>query len=362
MLFMYLMVFSYIIGWLIYKNYSFLKPSKVEKKYKVSIIIPARNEEHNIVKLLNSLNKQKYQIYEIIVVDDNSKDRTSEIVKSFDNVKLIKLTDEPPEGWRGKTWACWNGSLNASGDILVFIDADVKLSENSIESLVFEYEKNKGMISVWPYQKFKKGYEHFNYILNIAAVSSVTVFKFFVKTDPIGAFGPVLLTSRDDYFKTGGHAAVRNEIVEDLAIGQLYRKNGINVKNFLGNNLVKFRMYPNGFKEMFQGLTKNMLLGMEKSNLSNTILLTIWILGLFASIPINIDIYRLAFYLAFVHQLYIITIKTGDYNLIDAFIYPVYLLFFIFLFFISIYKTIFKKKVLWKDREIILNNTHQVDD
>jgi len=352
------LIFSYFLGWFFYINYKFVKPSKTNKNFKVSIIIPARNEEKNLPKLLKTLSKQTYPLHEIIVVNDNSTDGTAKIARSFKNVKLVNLNKEPPEGWLGKPWACWNGFKNSSGDLLVFIDADVELSKDAIESLVSMYDKHKGLISIWPYQRFETRYEHFNYFFNIGAVSSTTILKIFGKSKPIGAFGPIVATSREDYIKTGGHSSVNSEIVEDLKLGKIYMENGISVNNFLGNFLIKFRMYPNGFKELFEGITKNMASGLNRSNFTNTFLILIWYLGILYSFPIKLTTFNILNYLSYVVQFRYLTKKTGDYDLFDALIYPIYFMFFIFSLLISVYKTIFLHKVSWKGREIEVKTTN----
>lgn len=348
-------IFSYFLGWFFYINYKFLIQSKTNRKFNISVIIPARNEENNLPKLLKTLSNQTYPIDEIIVVNDNSTDGTANIARSFKNVKLINLTEEPPEGWLGKPWACWNGFKNSTGDLLIFIDADVELSEDAIESLVYAYEKYNGLISIWPYQRFEKRYEHFNYFFNIGAVTSTTILKIFGKSKPIGAFGPIVMTSRNDYIKTGGHSSVNSEIVEDLKLGKVYLENGIPVNNFLGNSLVKFRMYPKGFNELFEGTTKNMASGLNRSNFTNTFLILIWYLGILYSFPIKLTTFNIIHYLSYVVQFRYLTKKTGDYDLLDALIYPIYFVFFILSLLISIYKTVFLHKVTWKGREIKVN-------
>ncbi|SHH59148.1 glycosyltransferase [Thermosipho atlanticus] len=357
MLIVSLVIVSYFIGWLFYANYRFLYPRKSKKVFKVSIIIPARNEELNIGKLLKSIGLQTYPIHEIIVVDDNSTDKTAEVAGAFENVKIVSLKNEPPEGWNGKPWACWNGYLASTGEILLFIDADVELTEKAVESLIAEYEKYGGLFSVWPYQRLEKRYEHFNYMFNIFAVSSTTLLKVFGKAKPIGAFGPVVLTSKEDYEKTGGHSSVSSEIVEDLRLGQVYLEKGIKVNNYLGHNLIKFRMYPKGLKELLEGTTKNMAVGLQKSNFINTLLILVWFFGILYSIPLKLTPFKILLYFSYVIQFYLMTRKVGDYDLLDALIYPFYSLFFILTLLWSIYKTVFLKKVSWKGREIIVKSS-----
>ncbi|MEA1884485.1 MAG: glycosyltransferase family 2 protein, partial [Thermotogota bacterium] len=120
----------------------------------------------NIPKILNHLQNQSVRLFEIIVVDDNSSDKTSELARQFNGVEVLNLNEEPPGGWVGKSWAIWNGYKKSSGNILLFMDADVEPGESAIEALLNKYEKHKGMISVWPYQRFESLYEHLTLTFN----------------------------------------------------------------------------------------------------------------------------------------------------------------------------------------------------
>ncbi|WP_369700801.1 glycosyltransferase family 2 protein [Thermotoga sp. RQ2] len=185
---------------------------------KISVIIPARNEEKNIGKILKLLSIQRVKPHEVIVVDDNSTDRTSAVAENFkdafERFILIRLTKDPPKNWVGKTWAIWNGYQNSSGEILIFMDADVEPEEGAIEVLVEIHKKHPGLISVWPYQRFERFYEHLNLVFNLMIVYASNMLGFPSKR-PKGAFGPVILTSRRDYMKTGGHAAIKDSVLED---------------------------------------------------------------------------------------------------------------------------------------------------
>ena len=93
----------------------------------VSIVLPARNEEKYIEKCLDSLLKQDYSNYEIIVINDSSSDNTEEIIKRYrkSHSKIIYVNAQPkPKGWAGKNWACYQGYLHSKGDLFLFTDAD----------------------------------------------------------------------------------------------------------------------------------------------------------------------------------------------------------------------------------------------
>ncbi|MGC9384495.1 MAG: glycosyltransferase [Kosmotogaceae bacterium] len=323
------------------------------KEHKVSVIIPARNEELNIPKILNHLQNQSVRPFEVIVVDDNSSDRTSELADQFNGVEVLNLNEEPPGGWVGKSWAIWNGYKKSSGNILLFMDADVEPEENAIESLLNKYEKHKGMISVWPYQRFENLYEHLTLTFNLVVLNSSNMLGFPSKK-PSGAFGPVVLTTREDYEQTGGHNSVKESVLEDIKLGKLYIENHIRVTNLIGNGIIKFRMYPDGFRQLFEGFTKNMSSGATSGGLLSFLLAVLWIAGFYASFtsfrfPIE---YTLLRYFVFALITYLLSKPTGEYRWYDGIFYPVHFLFFVIVFFKSLYQTIFVKKVKWRGRDV----------
>jgi Glycosyltransferases, probably involved in cell wall biogenesis len=149
----------------------FTKPVFLQKKAKkqnlfLSIIIPARNEAHNLPNLLNSLKKQTYKNYEVIVVDDQSKDNTAQVARSL-GAKVIEIKDKPKD-FLGKPFACYTGYKKAKGEILLFVDADVRFdSPCALEKIVGELEDFEGVISVWPYHNIVHFYENFSAIYAI---------------------------------------------------------------------------------------------------------------------------------------------------------------------------------------------------
>ena len=101
---------------------------------KVSIIVPARNEAKNLPRLIHSIRAQRVWPQEVIVVDDDSEDKTADIAKEM-GARVI--TSEPlPEGWRGKTWACHQGAKEAKGKTLLFLDADTWLEDHGYKNLL----------------------------------------------------------------------------------------------------------------------------------------------------------------------------------------------------------------------------------
>src|SRR6478609_2738609 len=127
--------------WITFRDSPFLDifSSKPHNTPKVSVILPARNEEMFIEKCINSLLEQDYENYEIIAIDDRSDDNTGEIIKKIakKNSKIVYVLAEPkPERWTGKNWACMEGFRRSSGELLLFTDADTFHTKKTISLAV----------------------------------------------------------------------------------------------------------------------------------------------------------------------------------------------------------------------------------
>ncbi|MDD3519782.1 MAG: glycosyltransferase family 2 protein [Actinomycetota bacterium] len=334
---------------------------KKDKNALISIIIPARNEEHNLPKLLDSLKVQTLKVCEIIVVDDNSEDNTARIASDY-GVKVIKI-DEPPDGWIGKTWACHNGANAAKGDYLLFLDADTCLEEDAVERIFYCRKIQGGVISVQPYHKVKKFYEKFAIIFNIIAMAGINSFSpVSSRSKPYGAFGPCIFFSKEDYKKINGHESSKGKVLEDLSIGKKIIDSGIKLKNYGGKGLIDFRMYPKGFKSLIEGYSKGFLLGAKSTSILLLIITIAWISATFSAVymPVFSIINRdyliffiyLFLYICYAAQIYWMGYRIGNFGIITAIFFPIYIVFFVLIFFYSIIITLFVKKVTWKGRKI----------
>lgn len=334
---------------------------------RISVIIPARNEGKRLPKLLSSLREEEKGLppeldLEIIVVDDRSTDDTVKTAESF-GVKTLSLAGTP-EGKAGKSSACWKGAEASSGRLLLFLDADTWFTPGGLSRLLSRGEREKeGLVSVQPYHVTRRFYESFSAYFNIIVMSGVNAFTPFSKEGrPKGCFGPCLLCSREDYFSTGGHGAILDELVDDIALARLFVKNDLPVYCFGGRGTVEFRMYPEGIRDLFEGWTKNMATGAKFSSLITNILLFIWIAGvtnLFLSVfqaitsgrPVLIALSAGA-YFVYSLQLFLHLRRIGNFYPLFSLLFPVYLLFFILLFLYSIIKTRIVKNVRWRGRNI----------
>lgn len=244
----------------------------------ISVLIPARNEENNISNCLQSLTMQDYMNLEILVLDDNSEDGTftaaAEFAEKDERIRIIK--GEPlPAGFTGKNWACHQLSQSASGEHLLFIDADVTLEKNSITSAIGEFKKyNLDLLSVSPTQKINSSGEWLTVpLLNWVLLSFLPLqFVYSHKSHSLAAAnGQFMFFKRSAYESTGGHHSLRSSIAEDLAFARRLKQNGFRVKTYLGGEFVYCRMYKD-FRNSFEGFTKNFFPG---SGLSRVIFISL---------------------------------------------------------------------------------------
>jgi 4,4'-diaponeurosporenoate glycosyltransferase len=331
---------------------------------KISVIIPARNEETNLKLLLDSLKLQELKPFEVIVVDDQSEDRTSEVARSDDAI-LIRI-ESLSEGWNGKSWACYNGAKYAKGDFFLFLDADTVLHREGIKNIYNCYLRNNAVITVQPYHFIKEPYENFSSYFNLilmAAMNAFTPFQRLLK--PIGVFGPCLFCSRENYFMVNGHQGVSKSIIEDLDFGKNLMRKKIPIRNYGGMNTINFRMYPGGMKGLINGWTKSMGIGAKSTPIYLLIMIVAWISANFSpifflakGIYLNDNWLLLAgvmLYAALSLQINWMLRRIGNFSFWVPVFYLIPLLFFITIFVRSLYKVFVARSIEWKGRVIKVN-------
>ena len=230
---------------------------------RVSVIVPARNEQSNIETCLQGLLGQTYPAHalEIIVVDDNSSDQTAAIVhKLAESHAQIHLIDagQLPEGWKGKQHACWRGAGQAKGEWLCFMDADVTAMPDLLLSAVkFAEAENLDLLSLFPFQEMLGFWERF--LMPIAFLSLLFLMDPMRINDPQAkdamAIGHFILVKRTAYDATGGHRTVRSELLDDVALARCFKDENLRIHLGSGRELVRTRMYSD-LKTLWQGLTR----------------------------------------------------------------------------------------------------------
>jgi 4,4'-diaponeurosporenoate glycosyltransferase len=329
----------------------------------LSIIIPARNEEHTLPKLLNSLSGQLTSDDEVIVVDDHSEDRTKAVAEKS-AVKVLESLPTP-EGWLGKAWACYQGARIASGEILVFLDADTVLEKNGLKNIIGKYVEKDGVLSIQPYHKMRNLYEQLSAFFNIIMMAGIGAFTVLgSRIKPIGLFGQVVVMNRQHYLDSGGHDKVKGEILEDLAFGSELQKKGVEIHCLGGRSTISFRMYPNGIRELINGWSKGFAMGAAKTPLPWLILIIAWISGslgttggllqvIIATNNVQIAIWG-SLYILYAAQIYWIFIRIGNFKFYTALFYPIPMVFFVVVFTYSFVRIFLRRSVKWKGREINL--------
>ena len=211
---------------------------------KVSIILPARNEEEFLAKCLNSLIDQDYSNYEIIVIDDSSEDSTNNIILEYakKNPKIIPVSAKPkPDGWMGKNWACMEGYKKTTGELLLFTDADTTHARNVVSLSVSNLlSHNLDALTVIP----KLVSIDFWTKITLPMISTFlhTRFSAVRVNDPSKKtgyfFGSFFIIKRKTYESVGTHEGVKQEIIEDGALGKKVKDSGHRMKMVRGEHLI----------------------------------------------------------------------------------------------------------------------------
>ncbi len=238
----------------------------------VSVLIPARNEEHNISQIVNSLLVQDYPSYEVIVLNDNSEDKTGELLMEIQrsHPELKILSGKPlKKGWTGKCFACKQLYDASTGEYILFTDADTLHNSNSLrDSITIALNRNADMVTLFPKMTMVTFAEKLIMPMLWFTVMLLLPFYFvdkkgFVKFS-IG-IGPFMLFKKSAYAAIGGHDSVKNAIVEDVWLARKIKEHGMQLIVEDGQHMLSVRMYRS-FGEIWNGFSKNIFAGFEFSS------------------------------------------------------------------------------------------------
>jgi glycosyltransferase involved in cell wall biosynthesis len=231
----------------------------------VSILIPVRNEAENILPLLQSIYKQDYSNYEVIILDDESSDTTYKICAAFadKHPRFRVIKGAPlPHAWLGKNFACYQLASYAQGNFLLFIDADEQVNPGLINSAVHRMYVNKlGLLSLFTNQQMVTIGERLvvplmHYILlNLLPLRLICLVKNYTVAAASGQF---MLFDAELYMKHQWHKQVKDKVVEDVEIMRLVKAASCNGEALLANGMINCRMYKN-YHDAVNGFSKNFL-------------------------------------------------------------------------------------------------------
>jgi chlorobactene glucosyltransferase len=236
----------------------------ISKNPKVSVILPARNEEKYIAKCLESLLGQDYPNFEIIAVNDSSNDKTGDIIYEYakKNSCIVTVNAKPkPDGWTGKNWACYEGYLRATGDVFLFTDADTVHSPYTMSlALGHVLRDNLDAITAIPRLLCKDVWTK----ITLPMLSNFLHSRFSPlrvnnpKTKTGYFFGSFYMITRRTYEMVGTHKIVKHELVEDGALGGMVKEQKFRMKMVRGERYIE-AMWSRDFQTLWHGLHRLMI-------------------------------------------------------------------------------------------------------
>lgn len=272
-------IFFFIILRFVVTLFNFISDPKlrrVNRRYqnKVSILIPVRDEEENILRLLNSIEKQDYENYEVIVLDDDSSDNTYKLCASFAKIhnRFRVIKGRPlPSHWLGKNYACHQLALEATGDYLLFLDADEKVGNELVNSAVHRMHfRSLALLSLFTNQEMPTFGEKLvvplmHYILlNLLPVRFIYLIK---NPSVAAASGQFMMFNTEIYRQHQWHKMAKDKVVEDVEIMKMVKAAAYNGESLLANGMITCRMYKS-YAGAINGFGKNFLAAFNYNILS----------------------------------------------------------------------------------------------
>jgi chlorobactene glucosyltransferase len=245
-----------------------VRRSAQDPRPRVSIVVPARDEARGIEAAVRSHLAQDYPDFEVIVVDDRSADATPGILAALaaEDPRLSVVSGvEPPSGWLGKPHALHQGAARASGEILLFADADVRYAPSALsEAVAMLQQRRLDLLALFPFVETEGFWEAV--LMPYIPVSFFFGPAFLLNSDLQKRFaaggGTGMLMRCEAYQRAGGHEALRDSVIDDIHLAIRVRRAGGRCRMTLADDLVRIRMYR-GFREIWDGFTKNIAFTFE---------------------------------------------------------------------------------------------------
>jgi glycosyltransferase involved in cell wall biosynthesis len=335
------------------------KLTRVSRRYTdlVSILIPARNEEGNILMLLQSISGQDYKNFEIIVYDDASSDSTYEICSAFaasrPNFSIIK-GGELPLGWFGKNYACYQLAKKANGKYFLFLDADDVVSNHLINSAIHRMYINKlGLLSLFPNQLMQTTGEKVTVpLLNFLLLNLLPLRLVFLSKSAAAAIacGKFMLFDAAIYNQNQWYELAKDKVVEDAEIMRLVKTATYNGEILLANGMISCRMYKT-YSEAINGFSKNALAAFNYSIPGLLVYILLLICGpMIILMTLN---FNLIFFMGglIILTRIMISLSSGQNALVNIILHPVQMINMVIIAFLSIQKFLTKTNE-WKGRRV----------
>lgn len=241
-----------------------ITPTEAPLRPSVSVLIPVRDEASRVDPTLGAVLQQQGVRFEVIVLDDGSTDDTVEVARGVANgdKRFALLTGERlPDGWLGKPHACWQLAEHAQGEVLVFLDADVRLQPGALAACVDMLQQgDMDLLSPYPRQIAQGVAERLVQPLLQWSWLTFLPLRLAERTrSPLltAANGQLMVCRTDSYRAAGGHQQVASEVIEDVALARIFKQAGLMVGMADGSDLADCRMYD-GWAELREGYGKSL--------------------------------------------------------------------------------------------------------
>jgi glycosyltransferase involved in cell wall biosynthesis len=331
---------------------------QLRRKPLVSVLIPARNEEANIQGCLVHVLNQSYANTEVIVLDDQSEDRTYAIVaemqKGHPNLKLFRGKDLP-QGWNGKNWACHQLAQKARGDIIIFVDADCLLAPWTLESALGMMERYQlALLSSFPTQNLN-GVAGFLLVpvMDWLLLSFLPLRMVYLSPHKsfVAANGQFMAFVRKQYDAIGGHEGVADQVVEDMELARAIKTQGFRMMTALGGKTISCTMYT-FFSDAIRGFSKNFFPGFNTTPLRFSCIIALFAFFYLAPFFFVFAYTSVLIPLGLIYLQRVILAFTDRQNpIINALLHPLQMVFMIVVGINSMHVAV-GKKIVWKGRRV----------
>ena len=261
-------------------------PARTGPMPKVSIIVPARDEAHNLPRLLASLRALDPAPHEIIVVDDHSTDGTGDLARAAGAI-VVEPPPLPP-GWLGKAWACHAGALTATGELLLFTDADTAHGPRSLRDAVARLEADGAdLVSAVPTHRAEVFWERLQGVYQLLLLVACRAGARATRGMRRFSIGQYLLFRARSYWRLGGHEPVRARVAEDLALAERVVASGGRFGLVATPGTVEVRMYPEGVGAFLRGWRRSFRDGLRSVGAGGGAEM-VAVMGWLAGVPVSL--------------------------------------------------------------------------
>lgn len=360
-LFCYLIYFFLILRFCVtlFNFISNPKLTKVSHQYHdlVSILVPARDEEKNILTLLQSIKNQDYKNIEVIVLDDHSSDGTYNLCAAFaqKNPAFKVISGKAlPNGWLGKNFACHQLAQQAKGKYLLFLDADEEIYNGLINSSVYRTKIHRlTLLSLFTNQvmvtfgeKLVVPLMHFT-LLNLLPLRLIYLSK-----NPAfaAASGQFMFFDAEKYHQHQWHEKVKDQVVEDVEIMRCVKQDKLKGEGLLANNLISCRMY-NNYREAVYGFSKNFLAPFNYS-IVTFLLYLVFVIGgpVLVALTLPLQLFLMMLSLIILTKV-MIALSSGQNPFYNVLLHPLQMFSLMVVAYLSVKKYL-TKTVTWKGRSV----------